>query len=386
MFFYSFFKQNDLTKRLRLGAIGWSLPLMMAIVHPSATQAQIAAGQVTASPVETDSLVRRDSPLAPIQPEDAYRLGAGDQIRIDIFDVPELSAEQGTYVVLVDGSLNLPWIGRVSVRGLTLSESAQVLTQAYSTFIHDPLITVSLLTPRPLRVGIVGEVNRPGPYITGQAAGAGAAGDPTGNTAGQLGTVTQAIQTAGGITQLADIRNIEIRRPQNNGSEEIIAVDLWSFLQTGSLSQDITLRDGDTVAVPTATAINEAEASQLAAASFSPGTINVNVVGEVVKPGLVVVQPNISMNQAILAAGGFDNRRARRANVELVRLNPNGTVSKRTIPVDFAAGLNETTNPALRNNDIVIVRRSGLSTTADFLSTLVSPLTPLLAILGIFGI
>jgi polysaccharide biosynthesis/export protein len=375
MFFHPFFKQSSLMKRLRLGAIGLSLPLMMAIAHSSPAQAQIAAGRVTVSPV-----------TAPVQQEDAYRLGAGDQIRIDIFDVPELSADKGTYVVLVDGSLNLPWIGRVSVQGLTLSESAEILTQKYSTFIHDPLITVSLLTSRPLRVGIVGEVNRPGPYITGQAAGAGAAGAPTGETAGQLGTVTQAIQTAGGITQLADIRNIEIRRPQNNGSEEIINVDLWNFLQTGSLSQDITLRDGDTVVVPTATAINEAEASQLAAASFSPGTINVNVVGEVVKPGLVVVQPNISMNQAILAAGGFDNRRARRADVELVRLNPNGTVSKRTIPVDFSSGLNESTNPALRNNDIVIVRRSGLSTTADFISTLVSPLTPLLAILGIFGL
>jgi polysaccharide biosynthesis/export protein len=373
--------------RLPFGAAG--LGLSMAIAYGLPVGAQIPTTNVTSFEAQTPAIPSVATPKPPtdaIHQENAYTLGANDQIRIDIFNVPELSGNNGSYIVLADGSLNLPWIGSVSVQGVTLEEAAAVLTQKYAQFIREPLITVSLITPRPLRIGIVGAVNRPGAYTTGQSAGSGPAGEITGNTAGQLRTVTQAIQTAGGITQLADIRQIQVRRPRINGSEELIDVDLWNFLQTGDLRQDITLRDGDTVVIPIASELNPTEAPEIAAASFSPGTINVNVVGQVVSPGVVAVQPNITLNQAILAAGGFDDRRARRADVELVRLNPNGTVSRRTIPVDFSDGLNEETNPALRSNDIVIVSRSGLARTSDFLDTLLSPITGVLGLLSIFGL
>jgi polysaccharide export outer membrane protein len=46
--------------------------------------------------------------------------------------------------------------------------------------------------------------------------------------------------------------------------------------------------------------------------------------------------------------------------VELVRLNSDGTISQRTLPIDLAAGINEQTNPILRNNDIVVVNQSGI--------------------------
>ncbi|RKH75066.1 sugar ABC transporter substrate-binding protein, partial [Corallococcus praedator] len=127
----------------------------------------------------------------------------------------------------------------------------------------------------------------------------------------------------------------------------------------------LALRDGDTVYIPTATSVTAEEATELASASFSPNTIAVNVVGEVVEPGTVQVPPNVTLNQAILAAGGFDNRRARTADVQLVRLNPDGTVARREIPVDFSAGISEENNPALRSNDIVIVGRSGITRTSD---------------------
>jgi polysaccharide export outer membrane protein len=309
-------------------------------------------------------------------PTTAYVLGAGDQIRLDIFDVPEFSGTNGVYSVLVDGSLNLPWIGKVSVQGLTLDETAQILTEHYAPYINNPLITVTLLTPRPLRIGIVGEVNRPGVYTT----------NVTGNGAViQWQTVTQAIQLAGGITQMADIRNIQIRRPQLDGTEALIAVNLWQFLQAGDLSQDMVLRDGDTLIISTASNLDAAEMAEVATANFSPASIRVNVVGEVISPGVVDIPPNSTLNQALLASGGFDNRRARRGSVTLIRLNPNGTVSKRSIDVDFAAGLNEETNPALRNNDVVVVGRSTLATASDVLGSILSPLNGLFGIFRLFG-
>jgi len=303
-----------------------------------------------------------------------YRLGPGDSIQIDIFDIPEFSGANGQYTVLVDGTLNLPWIGKVNVWGLNLDQASATISRAYAGYINDPLITVSLLAPRPLRFGIVGQINRPGVYTI-----------ETDSSDSQRYTVTQAIQAAGGITQVANVRSIEVRRPQPNGTEERITVDLWAFLQGGELDQDIVLRDGDTINIPQAQTLTALEASQLASTSFSPEGIIVNVVGEVVSPGQQDVLPNATLNQAILAAGGFDTRRARRGSVELVRLNPDGTVSNRTIPVDFADGIDEETNPPLRNNDIIIVGRSGITSASDFLDTLLTPVTSVFSILRLFG-
>lgn len=303
-----------------------------------------------------------------------YRLGPGDTIQIDIFDIPEFSGQNGQYTVLVDGTLNLPWIGKVDVWDLTLDQTANAIARAYTGFINDPLVTVSLLAPRPLRFGIVGQINRPGVY-TIEAASADS----------QRYTVTQAIQTAGGITQVANVRNIEVRRPMPNGREEVLQVDLWDFLQGGDLSQDVVLRDGDTISVPQVTVLSPEEAYELASTSFSPATITINVVGEVVTPGQQELQPNSSLNQAILAAGGFDMSRANRGTVELVRLNPDGSVTNRNIEVDFTRGFDEETNPPLRNNDIIIVSRSGLASTSDLLDTVLRPVTSVFSILRLFG-
>ncbi|PSN17322.1 sugar ABC transporter substrate-binding protein, partial [filamentous cyanobacterium CCP5] len=195
-------------------------------------------------------------------------------------------------------------------------------------------------------------------------------------------TVTDAIQVAGGIKPMANIRRVQVRRITRLGTEQLFSVDLWNILESGDLRQDAILQNGDTVVIPTATEQpTPEEASQLASASFSPNTIQVNVVGEVRRSGNIEVPPNTPLNQAILAAGGF-NTRAREDRVLLVRLNPNGTVEQREIPVDFAQGINEGSNPVLQNNDIVIVAESGLASFSDTLGTVTNPLSSLLFLLG----
>ncbi|MHC5722225.1 MAG: polysaccharide biosynthesis/export family protein, partial [Nostoc sp.] len=85
-------------------------------------------------------------------------------------------------------------------------------------------------------------------------------------------------------------------------------------------------------------------------------------------------QPNSSLNQAILAAGGFNDARASSKAVDLIRLNPNGSVTKRIVKMDFSAGINEQTNPILRNNDVVVVSRSGAASFGDTVGTVTGPL------------
>lgn len=445
-----------------------------------------------------------------LPPETPYTLGSGDRIRVDVFDVPEYSGE---FAVLVDGTVNLPVVGSVLVRGKSLQQASETISGLYARYVRRPLVTISLLAPRPVNIAVAGEVNRPGTYTVtpaqgggtgaqtgqfptvtqvitlaggitqaaavgqvqiqrrstggrytvnlwalvnqgdlsqdvalrdgdtvfiptvadvnpadtrlladasfaarqvqpiniaivgevarpgpyeitgGSVATGGATGAITGATTGVAAgggaqggppTITKAIQVAGGINAQADVRSISIRRLTRSGEPRIINVNLWEMLRTGDTTQDVILQNGDTITIPTATAVDPAEATALAGASFAPNTIVVNVVGEVTRPGAIPVPPNTPLNQAVLAAGGF-NVRAKKSKVDLIRLNPNGSVSKREVEVDLSQGISEEGNPTLRNNDVVVVRRSTAATIGDTLGTILSPVTNFFGLLNIFG-
>jgi polysaccharide biosynthesis/export protein len=225
---------------------------------------------------------------------------------------------------------------------------------------------------RPIQVAVVGEVLRPGPTAI------------VNTTASPIPTLTQAIQQAGGISQLADIRNIQVRRQTRFGSEQKFNVDFWKLLKAGDLTQDVSLQEGDTVEIPVATTPNDAEISAIATASFSPEKMTVNVVGEVERPGALVLPPNTSLNQAVLSAGGF-NKNAVKNSITLVRLNSNGTITKRDISFDLAQGVSETNNPALRNNDIVVIKKTGFAVFSQGLNDVLSPFTSIFNIFRLFG-
>ncbi|MEG4417147.1 SLBB domain-containing protein [Microcoleus sp. LAD1_D5] len=265
-----------------------------------------------------------------------------------------------------------------------------------------PTLAVANITgqsTQPINIAVVGEVTRPGTYTLAKEAqsrvqenemgansGLFAASETNGGETVLQQTVTRAIKMAGGITPVADIRQIQVRRLTRAGTEQIINVNLWQLLEGGDVSQDLALQQGDTVIVPKAENLDETQDEQVANSNFSPDTIRVNIVGEVVKPGAIAVLPNTTLNQALVAAGGFNKARAEMDSVNLIRLNPNGTVSQLTVKVDFSATANEETNPKLQNNDVIMVRRSGRATFSDNVGGTLAPLSPLLGIFRLFDI
>ncbi len=238
---------------------------------------------------------------------------------------------------------------------------------------------------KPIGVVIVGEVNRPGPYTvfasdvrsTNQQTELGFVSIDQQQQGAVVGlpTITRALKIAGGITTEADIRRVQIRRRVRGGNEQTILVNLWDLLQKGDSTQDILLQEGDSVIIPTASVVDLTEVSQIGSTSFSPNAISINIVGEVIRPGALLVKPSTSLHQALLTAGSFNQLRAKKDKVELLRLNPNGTVTRRTIDVDFAQGLNPDNNPVLRNNDVILVARSGYTRVADNIATFLQPIT-----------
>ncbi|XZN96252.1 MAG: polysaccharide biosynthesis/export family protein [Microcoleus sp.] len=237
---------------------------------------------------------------------------------------------------------------------------------------------------KPIGVVIVGEVSRPGPYTISAAdlrstnqqteLGFVSIEQQQGAVVG-LPTITRALKIAGGITTEADIRRVQIRRQIRGGNEQTIMINLWNLLQKGDATQDVLLQEGDSVIIPTATNVDLTEISQIGSSSFSPNAISINIVGEVVRPGALLVKPSTSLHQALLTAGSFNQLRAKKDKVELLRLNANGTVSRRTIDVDFAQGLNPNNNPTLRNNDVILVARSGYTRVADNVNSFLQPFT-----------
>jgi polysaccharide export outer membrane protein len=318
-----------------------------------------------------------------VKQQGLYTLGPGDQVRIDIFNVPEFSGEQQ---ILLDGSLTLPLVGTVIVQGMTLEQAAEEISFRLSAFLERPIVNVNLLTARPLRVAVVGEVKRPGVYTVPSSASAGQVQTETGTpTQPGVPTVTLLLQTAGGITQTADVRRVQVRRSRTDGSTQNFTLDLWALLQGGDLGKDLTLLDGDSIFVPTAAALDPTEAAQLASANFAPNQILVSVVGEVKAPGRIAVPPNTPLNQAILTAGGF-NPRADVDFVQLIRLNPNGSVTAREISIDLAQGINEQSNPTLQNTDIIVVNPTGIAQASDSLNIILNPIIGLRSILSIFDL
>lgn len=333
-----------------------------------------------AAQVTPDGLTDLDRPaeLAPLFGE-GHLLGVGDSVRIDVFNIDDYG---GDFQVLAGGVVNLPVVGAVTLEGLTLQQAAARIEQQLVSYVRRPRVTVSLLSIRPLQVSISGEVSRPGSYRVD-------------NEENDASSLTQVIELAGGITQLADIRRIEVRRRRSSvaanaslgaggaGQFQTFNVDLWNLLRTGALEEDVQLQDGDRITIPTAAALNADEIAELASASFSPDEIIVNVVGEVTEPGAVELSPNTPLNQAILAAGGFTSS-ARTKTVDLIRLNPNGTATEQEVAIDFSQGIDETGNPALRPGDTIVVRSSTAARIGETLGAVLDPLGRVLNIFRIF--
>jgi polysaccharide export outer membrane protein len=306
---------------------------------------------------------------------DLYILGPGDQLALRFLD-PSAGDIGGNFEVLNDGTATLALIGSVQLTGLTLGQANRWLTSVYSRLLVRPELFLQVVRTRPMTITVIGEVERPGLYqLNPRGEGSAVEGAPATNPG--FPTVVTAIQKAGGITLAADVRNVTLRRrlPGFDGQQKQMSLNLAELLQVGNQRQNPLIFDGDTVVVAKASAPLPDEVLRLSATNLSPQSINVNVIGEVKRPGRIQLPANVPLVQAVLAAGGPDDWRANTGNVELVRVNRNGTAQRQVFKLDYSRGVSNGLNPPLRDNDTVIVNRSVYGETVDVLRQVVVPLT-----------
>lgn len=299
----------------------------------------------------------------------AYRLGPGDVVEITALGLPEMGSNR---VILTDGTVTLPMVGTVRLTGLSQEEAGNQLSEMYRTYLKEPQFTVAVANPRPVSVTVLGEVNRPGPYTLGPAANTGiyygtAGGTSTKNNTGQgsIGgagggrlTVSQALSIAGGVNEVADVRKIQLIRQLSQGRKSAVRVDLWAMMQNADTSQDQSLVDGDAIVVPKVEPGTPNYSNEVVNAStLAPSVVEVKVIGEVNRPGVVAVAPGAPMTDALVAAGGLTNDADPRA-VQLMRLNTDGTVTALSIDAKLEQGRDPLKNPSLKKGDLIRVQRS----------------------------
>jgi len=208
-----------------------------------------------------------------------YVVGPQDVLTITSYDQADLS---GKFSVEADGTFTYPMIGRVKAGGLTLRALENIIkTQLKDQgFFRNPQITVAVETYKSQKVFVVGEVRTAGTYPL------------SGNM-----TLVEALARAGSTLPTASGEAIIVHAgdntlgptlPSQDNAEDIVRVDLRD-LQSGVLSQNTLLRDGDTIFVPRAE--------------------SVYVFGQVKNPGAYALQQkNTSVLQALSLAGGVTDR------------------------------------------------------------------------------
>ena len=92
-----------------------------------------------------------------------YPLGAGDAIRVQVFQNPDLTIETR---VSENGSITYPLIGAVDLGGLSIAAAEKKIAEALQKggFIRQPQVNIVLVQIRGNQVSVLGQVNRPGRF------------------------------------------------------------------------------------------------------------------------------------------------------------------------------------------------------------------------------
>jgi polysaccharide export outer membrane protein len=253
---------------------------------PAATpisQAAIGSGGNTNSAKPQESATAPTNSASPVdQTTPSTRLGAGDLIEVNVYNVAELSTKAR---ISNTGDVYLPLIDYVHVGDLTIEEAQVVIQKRLEDggFVRSAHVTIFLDESISQGVTLLGDVTRPGVYpALGQR------------------KLYDLLSAAGGFTPTAGRKVSIVRQNSQSGP---ITLNLPRNL-ADDMQDDIEVHPGDTITVPRAPIIY--------------------VVGDVGRPaGLLVDNGSLTVLQALALAGGT-NHTAKMSGVRIIRKGPNG--------------------------------------------------------------
>jgi polysaccharide export outer membrane protein len=185
-----------------------------------ATPGPATPGAATPGPVAPASVPGVDA--------NTYVIGPDDVLTVSVWKEPTLSASP---LVRPDGMISLPLLGDVQASGLTPLKLADEIAEKLKKFVQDPTVFV-----------IVNAINSKKIYFLGESGKSG----PIPMTPGM--TLLEAISSAGGLSEFANVKKIYILRDEG-GKHIRIPVHYKEALK-GNSQFNLVLEPGDTIVVP----------------------------------------------------------------------------------------------------------------------------------------
>jgi polysaccharide export outer membrane protein len=220
-------------KRLKVATeISLTIAIALTFCAAQAGPQGIVPGNASAqSASPADPLRDKTDSQFGLQRYPRYELRADDVLDISF----EFTAEfNQTVTVQPDGYVTLRGVGDVHVAGLTVPEITETIRTAYGKILNNPTIAIALKDFDKPYFTAGGAIGRPGKY------------ELRGDT-----TVVEAITIAGGFNDSAKHSQVVLFRRVSRDWMEGKVLDVKKMLNDKSLSEDLHLKPGDMVFVPT---------------------------------------------------------------------------------------------------------------------------------------
>src|SRR3989441_1008851 len=281
--------------------------------------------QAGPSPRETPATpeIERALPIGPgvLLPAEGpggdHPVGAEDLLEISVFEIPELNR---TVRVSERGTISLPLLGEMEVRGLTAMQVEGKLREALARrYLQDPQVSVFIREYGSKKVSVIGAVGKPGVYE-------------------MLGprTLLQVLSAAGGLEKEAGA-HLFVIRAEPDGTAQTIPVAVGDLLMNSNPELNLSVQPGDVVSVPI------------------DRPIYIYVDGAVKTPGRLeeLASRPISLLQAIAKAGGVSERANLKA-IQILRRASDGTQGDLRVNLKRIRQGKEP-DPMLEEGDVVVV-------------------------------
>ena len=209
-----------------------------------------------------DQEISTFAPVDDVSVPDNYILGVGDSMVIQMMGTAN---ERYSLEIARDGTIFIESLGVISVAGLSMKQAVEMIEQRVAKELFGSTVSISMGKLKAMNIFLAGEIKNPGMY-----------------SVSSLTSITQALYQAGGITELGSIRNIQVLR----SGKKINIFDAYDLLIKGDSTNDIRLKSGDVVLIPTYQAIAE-------------------VKGESRRPMLYEISPGETVADLIAMSSGF---------------------------------------------------------------------------------
>ena len=160
---------------------------------------------------------------------EAYLIRPGDMLQVSVWKEDYLERD---VLVRPDGGISFPLAGDVSAADRTVIQIRDALAVQLSRYIPDPVVTVAVKEIRGNMIYVLGQVQRPGPFVMNPRV-----------------DIMQALAMAGGATPFAALNDIKILR-RTGGNQEVIDFRYSDVERGRRLEQNILLQGGDIIVVP----------------------------------------------------------------------------------------------------------------------------------------